>query len=58
MKTVISVICVKYTKFEEPKISYILKETLVILLFAVSVRMEMKNILTRIINWDKKSCFH
>ena len=50
MKTVISGICVKYTKFEEPKISYILKETLVILLFAVSARMEMKNILTRIIN--------
>ena len=30
MRKVISVICGKYTKFEKPKILYILKETLVL----------------------------
>ena len=43
MKTLYCVICSKYRTFEKHKISYLL----VLLLFALSVRMKMKNYLKK-----------
>ena len=42
MKKLYRVICGKYRKFEEPKISYLLE---FFLLFAVSARMKIENYL-------------
>ena len=44
MKKLYCVICGKYTKFEKPKISYLLEKMLVPLLFAVSAKMKIKKI--------------
>ena len=38
-----SVICSKYRKFESPKISDLLEKTLVLSLYAVSVKIKIKN---------------
>ena len=37
------IVCYKYRKFKNPKISYILKKHYVFQLFAVSVAMNVKN---------------
>ena len=45
MKRLYCVIYSNYRKFEKPKISYLLEKALVLSIFAVSVRMKMKNYL-------------
>ena len=48
MKKLYCVICSKYSKFEKPKISYLLEKTLVlVILFAVSVKMKMRKYLKK-----------
>ena len=48
MKKLGCVICGKYSKFEKPKISYLLEKTLVlVILFAVSVKMKMRKYLKK-----------
>ena len=43
MKKIYCVVCGKYRKFEKPKTSYILEETLVLSIIIVSAKMKMKN---------------
>ena len=42
MKNLYCVICGRYAKLEEPKISYLLEKALVFLLLAVSIKMKNK----------------
>ena len=47
MKKLYCVIYRKYRKFEQAKISYILEKTLVLSIFAVTVKMKMKKYLKK-----------
>ena len=47
MKNLYYIICGKYNKFENPKISYILEKALVLSIIWVSVKVSMKKYLKK-----------